>query len=142
MCIAIFMGGVFACSRVREFFLGKLFSCIVLQAGRSYVSMQKCVGAHNVCLYFFASRSASDIYLSGAVFLFFPEGGESMIGVKGGPVQLVLAQRSDAQLIHGLKKRGTFLPLYEIYREMRPVRLWIRWIRWCVSWHRRIRITG
>lgn len=24
-----FMEGVFACSRVREFFLGKLFSCIV-----------------------------------------------------------------------------------------------------------------
>lgn len=39
-----------------------------------------------------------------------------MIGVKGGPVQLVLAQRSDAQLIHGLK-REAFMPLYEIYRD-------------------------
>ena len=65
-----------------------------------------------------------------------------MIGVKGGPVQLVLAQRSDAQLIHGLK-REAFMPLYEkSIGMMRPVRLWIRWIRWCVSWHRRIRITG
>lgn len=69
------------------------------------------LGADNVCLYFLCFCSASDIYLSGAFFVFPGRRRESMIGVKGGPVQLVLAQRSDAQLIHGLKREAFYAAL-------------------------------
>ena len=39
-----------------------------------------------------------------------------MVAAKQKPVQLILAQKNDAQLIHQLKKEA-FMPLYEIYRD-------------------------
>lgn len=68
-------------------------------------------------VYIFFASVPHQTYICRVRFFVFPgRRRESMIDVKGGPVQLVLAQRSDAQLIHGLK-REAFLPLYEIYRD-------------------------